>query len=219
MKKIKVILAASVVSAGLTYACGGNNGEKNQDSEENKSVIGQVTESVGALKELSKLEQYGKDLEKRVNDLKGLTPVSNDVLKAVLPETLADMKRKSLRVGEMTAMGIASASAEYENADDTKSVDIKIIDGAGESGSGMASLMFFGFSTDREEITENGFEKTTDIDGKRVLVKEETQHNGDVDSEIKWIHDERFIIELDADGYTLDELIRLFRNLDFSALK
>ena len=118
----------------------------------------------------------------------------------------------------MSAMGVASASAEYENADDTKSLDINIIDGAGESGSGMASLMFFGFTTEREEITENGFEKTTEINGKRALVKEETD-NGEVDSEIKWIHDERFIIELKADGYTLDELTQLFKNLDLSALK
>lgn len=51
-----------------------------------------------------------------------------------------------------------------------------------------------------------------------ALVKEET-YNGEVDSEIKWIHDERFIIELKADGYTLDELTQLFKNLDLSALK
>lgn len=215
---IKVILTAAVVSVVLTYGCGGGNAEKNQDGTAEKSVIGQMTESAGALKELSKLEQYGKDIEQRMNVLKALTPVSNEVLKAVLPETLVDMKRKSLRVGEMSAMGVASASAEYENADDTKSLDINIIDGAGESGSGMASLMFFGFTTEREEITENGFEKTTEINGKRALVKEETD-NGEVDSEIKWIHDERFIIELKADGYTLDELTQLFKNLDLSALK
>lgn len=164
---IKVILTAAVVSVVLTYGCGGGNAEKNQDGTAEKSVIGQMTESAGALKELSKLEQYGKDIEQRMNVLKALTPVSNEVLKAVLPETLVDMKRKSLRVGEMSAMGVASASAEYENADDTKSLDINIIDGAGESGSGMASLMFFGFTTEREEITENGFEKTTEINGKR----------------------------------------------------
>lgn len=215
---IKVILTAAVLSVVLTYGCGGGNAEKNQDGTAEKSVIGQMTESAGALKELSKLEQYGKDIEQRMNVLKALTPVSNEVLKAVLPETLVDMKRKSLRVGEMSAMGVASASAEYENADDTKSLDINIIDGAGESGSGMASLMFFGFTTEREEITENGFEKTTEINGKRALVKEETD-NGEVDSEIKWIHDERFIIELKADGYTLDELTQLFKNLDLSALK
>lgn len=215
---IKVILTAAVVSVVLTYGCGGGNAEKNQDGTAEKSVIGQMTESAGALKELSKLEQYGKDIEQRMNVLKALTPVSNEVLKAVLPETLVDMKRKSLRVGEMSAMGVASASAEYENADDTKSLDINIIDGAGESGSGMASLMFLGFTTEREEITENGFEKTTEINGKRALVKEETD-NGEVDSEIKWIHDERFIIELKADGYTLDELTQLFKNLDLSALK
>ena len=215
---IKVILTAAVLSVVLTYGCGDGNAEKNQDGTAEKSVIGQMTESAGALKELSKLEQYGKDIEQRMNVLKALTPVSNEVLKAVLPENLVDMKRKSLRVGEMSAMGVASASAEYENADDTKSLDINIIDGAGESGSGMASLMFFGFTTEREEITENGFEKTTEINGKRALVKEETD-NGEVDSEIKWIHDERFIIELKADGYTLDELTQLFKNLDLSALK
>lgn len=215
---IKVILTAAVLSVVLTYGCGGGNAEKNQDGTAEKSVIGQMTESAGALKELSKLEQYGKDIEQRMNVLKALTPVSNEVLKAVLPENLVDMKRKSLRVGEMSAMGVASASAEYENADDTKSLDINIIDGAGESGSGMASLMFLGFTTEREEITENGFEKTTEINGKRALVKEET-YNGEVDSEIKWIHDERFIIELKADGYTLDELTQLFKNLDLSALK
>lgn len=218
MIKLKVLWAASLVSVSICYSCGEGNKNAREEAGEEKSVVGQMSESVGALKNLSKLEQMSVDMEQRINDLKTLTPVSNDVLKSVLPESMDGMKRKSLRVGEMNAMGVASASAEYENADDTKSLDIKVIDGAGEGGSGLASLMFFGFSSDREEITEHGFEKTTEIDGKRVLVKEEKDKDK-VDSEIKWIHNERFLVELDAEGYSLDELTAIFRKIDLSALK
>jgi len=202
-------------SAGLLFSCG--NSPKEEKGEE-KGALEKISESVGAVKNLNKMADYAKDLESRIEELKALSPVSNDVLKAVLPETLQGLKRTSLNVGDMSALNMASAKGEYKNEDGTKSVDIDILDGAGEGAGGMVSLVFLGLSADREQIDENGFEKTTEIDGQRALVKERT--SGDTkDSEIQTVHDERFVVTVKGNGYSLEELTDVFKNFDLSPLK
>lgn len=211
------LLVTTFLGMGLMYSCGGNNSTDQQDTDD-KGVVEQMTESASALKNLSKLEEYGKELESRMNELKALKPVSNDVLKSVLPETIQELKRSSLNVGEMSALGFANAKAEYKNEDGSKIVNIDIMDGAGEGAASIVSLVFLGLNAEKEEITDTGFEKTMDIEGTRALVKEESDQ-GVKDSEIQWVHDKRFVIKLEGEGYSLDELTALFKSLDLSSLK
>lgn len=215
MNQKKLFLITSI-GLGLLLSCG-NDGKHSEENKE-QGAIEQVTESVGALKGLSKLEEYSKDLEAQINALKALTPVSNDVFKSVLPETFQGLKRKSLQVGEMSALNFASAKAEYKNEDGSKRISIDIMDGAGEGASSIVSLVFMGLNADKEEITDTGFEKTMDIDGMRVAVKEDTDQ-GIKDSEIKWVYNKRFIVELEGDGYSLDELIAIYKSMDLSSLE
>ena len=202
-------------SAGLLFSCG--NSPKEEKGEE-KGALEKISESVGAVKNLNKMADYAKDLESRIEELKALSPVSNDVLKAVLPETLQGLKRTSLNVGDMSALNMASAKGQYKTEDSTKSVDIDIMDGAGEGAGGIVSLVFLGLSADRENITEEGYEKTTKIDGQRALVKEHT-YGETKESEIQTVHDERFVVTLKGNGYSLEELMDVFKNLDLSQLK
>lgn len=215
MNRTKVILAA-LLGVGILSSCGSST--KQQETVEDKGALEQVSESVGALKNLSKLEEYSKELESQINTLKAQTPVSNDVLKSVLPETFEGLKRTSLKVGEMSALNFASAKAEYKNEDGSKRIDVDVMDGAGEGASSIVSLVFMGLHADKEEVMETGFEKTMDIDGMRVAVKENTDE-GIKDSEIKWVYNKRFVIELEGDGYSLDELIAIFKKMDLSSLK
>lgn len=215
MNRTKIILTA-LLGVGILYSCGNSN--KQEEAVDDKGALEQASESVGALKNLNKLEEYGKELESQMNTLKALTPVSNDVLKSVLPETFHGLKRTSLKVGEMSALNFASAKAEYKNEDGSRRINVDVMDGAGEGASSIVALVFMGLNADKEEITETGFEKTMDIDGMRVAVKEDTDE-GIKDAEIKWVYNKRFVVELEGDGYSLDELIEVFKKMDLSALK
>ncbi|MFD2553134.1 hypothetical protein [Sphingobacterium tabacisoli] len=215
--KIKNIMLASLIGAGLTYSCGGNSAKQEEGNKE-KGVLEQVSESAEAIKGLSKLEEYTKELESRMNELKAMSPISNDVFKKVLPDTFQGLKRTSLQVGEMSALNLASGKAEYKNEDQSKSMVIDIMDGAGEGGSSIVSLMFMGMMTDKEEITDTGFEKTMDINGTKTMVKEHSDQ-GVKNSEIQWIYNKRFVAKLEGRGYSLDELTAAFKALDLTALK
>ncbi|ERJ60105.1 hypothetical protein [Sphingobacterium paucimobilis] len=216
--KIKNVMLASLIGAGLMYSCG-NNDAKEQDAQNNeKGVLEQIGESAEAIKGLSKLEEYTKELESRMNELKAMSPISNDVFKKVLPDTFQGLKRTSLQVGEMSALNLASGKAEYENEDQSKTIVVDIMDGAGEGGASIVSLMFMGMMNDKEEITETGFEKTMDINGTKTMVKEYSDQ-GTKDSEIQWIHNKRFVVKLEGRGYSLDELTTAFKGLDLTALK
>jgi len=213
--KYAMTFLATLLSAGLMFSC--VNSTKEEKSED-KGALEKISESVDAVKNLNKMTDYAQDMEARMEKLKGLSPVSNDVLKAVLPETLHGLKRTSLNVGDMSVLNMASAKGKYKNEDGTKSVDVDIMDGAGEGASGVVSLIFLGLHSDREEITEDGYEKTTEVEGHRAIVKEYT--SGDTkDSEIQTVHAERFVISIKGNGYPLEELTAIFKSLDLSSLK
>ena len=205
----------------LSTSCGGDsskNENSESDSKEEKGILENISGAAGAVKNISKWEQYAKDMEKRINELKGLSPVTKEVIKSVLPDEIDGLKRVSYNVGEMSAIGITSAKAEYKLGDSTKEISLEIMDGAGEAASGMASILFLAFQTDKDSESESGFERTTDLNGNRAVVKE-TLYNDVKNSEIQWIQKNRFIITLKGNSISYDELAAIQKGLDFSNLK
>lgn len=215
MKK-STVLFMCLMQAGFLISCG-NSSDKEENKEE-KGAIEQLTSSVDAVQNLSKMGENAKAMEDRMNELKTMTPVSNDVLKAVLPETLGGLKRKNLSIGNAGAVNLSNASANYSNEDGSKTFDLEIMDGAGETASSIVSLMFLGLSAEREEITETGFEKIEDLGDNRAIVSEEK--NGEIkDSKIQTIHDKRFLVNLNGSGIDLEELKTIFKSINLSSLK
>ncbi|TPD65381.1 hypothetical protein [Flavobacterium microcysteis] len=199
--------------AFLMLSCGNEKKEENNTDTESVNVVEGV-------KNLSKMSDAASTLEEQTAKLKEMTPLTNDELKAVVPETLGGLKRKSYSAGAMGTVGLSAIDAEYglESDDTTKRINIGIMDGAGESGSAIVSLLAMGLSMDTESESNGTKSKTTEINGIRAMT-EETKIDQTVRSSIKYIVKDRYSINLSGEGYSLAELEVFMKNINTSSLK
>lgn len=188
-----------------------------ENKTENEKESTSIKDVFGSVKTMNTLSNSMEDIQKNTERLQKLTPVSNDELKAVLPETLLGLPRVSLSVGDNSMMKISSAEAEYKD-ENNKEIKVKVLDGAGETGSAMISLLMMGFTANSEKTTQDGFEKMGDFNGTKAQIKETKRESG-VDSEINYILKDRYMITIEADGYTTEELKKVMDIITGSSLK
>lgn len=193
----------------LMLSCGN---EKKEDKS-TESSGGGVIEGVSNLNKMAKSADKMKDISEA---LKKLSPLTNDELKAAVPETLNGLKRKSFSAGGYGMSGMNGIQAEY--GDDVKNVKISILDGAGEAGSAVVSLMAMTLSMDTESESNGTKTKTMEIDGHKSIT-EETKSGETVSSSIKFIYKDRYSIGVDGSGYNLQELESYLKAINTSALK
>jgi len=203
----KTILAVALLFA-LT-SCG--NSPKKETEE--KSGLGKLVEGAS---NLDKLAKSGEKLKDQTEKLKKLTPATVEELKAVVPETVGDFKRKSYSAGG-TVADIVAADAEYAK-EDNKTIHVSILDGAGESGSAVVSLLAMGLSMQTESESNGTISKNIEVDGVRYST-EDTKSASSVSSSLKFIHSDRYAITLQGEGYSLSELQDFLKKLDLSSLK
>ena len=217
MKKT-LIYPAILLSCAITFSCGNSNKESKDTEQEESQSEESVSEPIGAIKSLTALESKMKDIEKHMNELKSKTPLSNDILKQAIPESIFDLKRKSLEVGGASSMGLSNAEADYENADGTKTIELTITDGAGEAASAFISLAMMGYAADSEKTDDEGYEKTQEYKGHRAKLSEYT-YDGTKESTIEWVYSNRFLVKLNGKGYSIEELGKAMESLNLSVLK
>ena len=205
MKKLMLATAALML-----VAC-----SKEEKVKEEKS--GSLSDLVSTAKNYGKVSSSMEDVTKKMESLKSIQPLTNDELKAVLPETLLGLTRKELSVGDNAMMNLATAEAKYAD-EENKRIKVDIIDGAGETGSAMVSIMMMGLNVDKEKTTEFGFEKSTEINGVKSIVSE-TKNGEGVTSEIQTVLKNRYLVTLNADGFSYDELKMALGEFNTSALK
>ncbi|ATP58427.1 hypothetical protein CPT03_19150 [Pedobacter ginsengisoli] len=193
--------------AFLMLSCG------NQKKEEGDSGSGSVIDKVS---NLNKMANSADKMEELSAKLKKLTPLTNDELKAAVPETLDGLKRKSFSAGGYAVAGMSTIEAEY--GDDAKYVKVGIIDGAGESGSAIISLMAMTLSMDRESESNGTVSKNVDVNGIRSIT-EETKSENSISSSIKFLYKDRYSVNLDGTQYTLQELETFLKSLKLDQLK
>ena len=203
----KLFLVSSVLL--LLTNCG-----KDPKKDENSNSI---SDAIGGMKNINNLSNSMEDITKRAEELKKLTPLTNDELKAVIPESVLGLKRTSISVGDNMMMKISSAEAEYKD-DENKKIKISITDGAGETGSAMITMLMMGFSTNSEKTTETSSEKMGEFNGVKASVKD-NKDGENVDSEIQYILKDRYLISIDGDGYTSEDLKKVMDMIKDSNLK
>lgn len=165
----------------------------------------------------SKINSSINDVSKNIDKLKAMTPLNNEELKAVLPEQIQGLKRTELSVGDNAMMQIASAEAKYSDGEN-KRIKLEVMDGAGETGSAMVSMLMIGLNVNKEKITETGFEKSTEINGSKAIVSE--NKNGDqVNSKIQMVAKDRYLLTLSGTGFSYDELNKALGEIDMSPLQ
>ena len=205
MKKLLMcVFALSLISCSKT-----------ETKEEKKS--GGFSDIVSGVKNANSMSNSVQDVTKNIEELKAMTPLSNEELKAAFPETLMGMKRTEISVGNAAMMNLSSATAKYKS-DDNKSVTIEVMDGAGEMGSAMVASMIMGMSGEREKTTETGFEKTTEINGMKALVSEDKTESY-VNSKIQIIVKKRYYISLSGKQISYEELQQVLGVMDLDKLK
>ncbi|KEY19709.1 hypothetical protein [Kaistella antarctica] len=203
----KLMLATAVL---MLVAC-----SKEEKVKEEKS--GGLSDLVSTAKNYGKVSSSMEDVTKNMENLKNIQPLTNDELKSVLPETLLGLKRKELSVGDNAMMNLATAEAKYAD-EEIKRIKVDIIDGAGETGSAMVSIMMMGLNVNKEKTTEFGFEKSTEINGAKSIVSE-TKNGEGVTSEIQTVLKNRYLVTLNADGFSYEELKMALGEFNISALK
>ncbi len=154
-----------------------------------------VSNTTNAVREMTKMQDDIKDLSET-------EPLTNDELKAWLPDNIRGMKRISYKAGQAGMMGISSIEATYANEDKSKKFSINIIDGAGQVGAAATAGMRLAMSQDYEEEDENGMRRTVKRNGKKAMEEHRTNTNH---SKIQLMENNRFYLEAEGTNMDLDE--------------
>ncbi|MBN2722375.1 MAG: hypothetical protein JXQ77_06100 [Campylobacterales bacterium] len=190
--KYVLLLAALLMMSG----CG------DKKTDEQKEVVIQE-ESTKDMKDA--FEEIGKTSE----DLKKATPLSNEQLKALLPEKIDGLSRKKYSIGQL---GMHIAEAQY--GEEYKKITLSILDGAGEAGSAMIAMMQIGINAGGESEDENGYRKPIKIDGNNG-VEEQERYNNRVANKIILIVKGRFMLTLEGSNIEVDKLKSIIKDEDF----
>ncbi len=141
-------------------------------------------------------EEVGKTTE----DLQKTTPVTNEQLKALLPESIDGLQRKRFSIGQL---GMHIAEAHYGEGD--QEISLSILDGAGETGSAMIAMVQIGINAGGESEDENGYTKPIVIDGNKGI--EEQRRSGNiVTNKVTLIVGDRFMLTVEGNGFEVDKL-------------
>ena len=191
-----LLLVAMVLS--LLFAC------DNPVNNKIKEAKQQVTNSTKAVKELNNIQE---DIE----ELKVLEPLTNEELKAWLPDEINGMKRISFKAGQMGMVQIASVEAVYANEDKSKKFKVEVIDGAGEMGSAATAAMRMMFAMDFEEEDENKTRRTVKKNGNKAIEEYRKNNNR---SSIELMEGNRFYIKTTGTNMDLSETWEAIDELD-----
>lgn len=160
-----------------------------------KETKEQVSNATEAVKELSNMQE---DILK----LQEVEPLTNEELKAWLPDDIKGMKRTGYKAGQMGMVKIASIEATYATEDKSQKFKVEVIDGAGQMGAAATAAMRLMFSQDFEEESEYKTRKTLTRDGVKAI--EEYRKNSN-NSSIEFMKDDRFYIKATSTNLNLDE--------------
>ena len=148
------------------------------------------------------------DMQKKMEELKKLTPLTTDQLKTMLPEQLMGMKRSSFNANSM--LGFASADATYKNENYDKEIELNILDCAGEAGAGVYSLSYWTKMSMQSE-SDNGYTKTVDFNGDKAV---ETYEKGSDRYELTYVASDRLLVTVKGEKTGLDAVKQTARDLN-----
>ncbi|MDC8002037.1 hypothetical protein POV26_13395 [Aequorivita todarodis] len=197
----KYLLALFVFSAFVSC-------KDNPVSKKIKETKEAVSNTSNAVEEMTKMQDDIKELQEA-------TPLTNEELKAWLPDEVNGMKRISYKAGQAGMMGIASIEAAYANEDKSKKFTISIIDGAGQVGAAATAGIRMVMSQDFEEESENGSRRTVTKNGTKAI---EEYRSGNNNSTIQLMEGNRFYLEAKGNNMDIDETWDAIDEIDLDKL-
>lgn len=206
MKKILAITIALFVLHGCK--------KENSIVSKVKEVKQQAKNINSAIETTSKAGDAMSNLSDDIERLADLAPLSNDQLKAWLPEKIKGLARSSYKIGEMKMMGMSSVEATFENEEKSKKLNLNFIDGAG-GGAMIMSSVLMAVAMDLEEESESEIRRTVEKNGMKGI--EEFQKDGS-HAKLQLIKDRRYVVELNGNDMDIDELWDIVNSMQFKNL-
>lgn len=211
-----------IVTLGLLISCIfiRCNGARNTDGEVSEEKTQPRSGALDSIKNLNNLEDEASKMEAMQAALKNLPKLSAEELKAFFPDELNGWKRTAYAGGDQAfGVNVSSGDAVYDAGD--KELMLHLTDGAGETGAAIVSLAAMRHAMESEKESAYDVSKNEEINGVRAATREtKPQQEGNViDADINFVYKDRYLIKLEGDGFSLDELKDVVRTLDYRALK
>lgn len=180
-------------------------GKKEKEAEEKAAENGSPADALQAI----------ADKAKEMGDREAVDPIDFRKLKDLLPETLAGMSRTEATGEKSGAMGftVSTAQAKYKGGSD-ESLDIEIVDTGGIAGVSTMALAAWSIA-DIDKETASGYERTTTIDGHKAFEKYDNQ---DKSGEINVLVADRYVVNVQGDNVTVDQLKEALNGIDLNKL-
>ena len=175
------------------------------------AAAGATSDGAPTAADLSKMAEQNRQMLTQANQGKEITSVSGDTLKALLPETVAGMKRTHASAEKNQVMGfdLSNAEGDYEGQDGA-SINLSITDVGNLSGTmkmGMTGWTLAQYSRE----TDTGYEKTATYSGFKGM---EEYNKEDKNGTIRVFVADRFIVELEGYSVTMDTLKKALDQID-----
>lgn len=191
----KHLILAFVLAASLLFSsCGG---KKEEEKDEPKTAADAIQQFADKAKDLQSKEK--------------VDPIDFRKLKELLPEEIDGFKRTEFSGEKNGAIGftISTAQARYKKGDNS-SIKVEILDTGGLAGMTTMALAAWTMA-DIDKETESGYEKTTKLDGYKAFEK---YNNDSKSGELNILVADRYILNVNGDNVTIDELKGILGDLD-----
>ncbi len=183
------------------------------------ACMGEVAEKLKTAKKgVSNATTFVKEaqkVEERIEKLKDAVPLTNDQLKAWLPESLDGMERTGFKVGQAGMYQVNSIEGTYKTSEDKKKFSVMVIDGAGPTGSMMSAS--YGLLGNFEMETEDEYkhQQTVEVDGVKA---QQTYKKKSNDTQLMFAYQERFLVTVNAADMNVEETWQLTKKLNLEEL-
>src|SRR5690625_2713008 len=217
MKKISFLIL--LLFGLLIISCGKSKAEKAKEKENPKkeSTFKKIGKALNKAKSAKNIASDMEDLQDNIEKLREMEPISNADLKEFFTKKLAGLDRKSFSVSDSQSfIDITQGKATY--SDDDHEIKITVTDGAGEGGAAIVPTAMIVLRRNTESETENGFSKTTTKDGRHMKI-EQNKNRDRIDSSMEFEVDNRFLVKLEGQNYSADQLEKVYKELEYDILK
>lgn len=216
LKRLEIVVVC--VLAVAVAGCGKKE-DKGQPSQPAQAADMDAAPAPGtsSAPDYAKMAEQNRQALAQMNQGKVVEAVPAATLKDLLPADLPGMKRTDASAERNQAMGvdISTAEGQYEAADGQgANVSITLTDVGSMSGPmrmGMASWAAAQYSRE----TDTGYEKTTTFNGYKAFEEYNTQ---DKQATVRVLVADRFIVEIDGSGITMDALKQMLGKIDLKKL-
>ena len=179
----------AILAAFALLAC------ENPVSKKVKEAKQNVSNTKEAIKEMNNMQEDIEELQQE-------TPLTNEELKAWLPDEINGMKRTGFKAGQGSYLQIATIEGTYANEDKSKKFRVEVMDGAGEMGAAATAGIRIMFSQDFEEEDEYKSRRTVTKNGMKAI---EEYRKGPNKSDIQFFYDDRFLVRTTGTNMDIDE--------------